>query len=121
VSQLVGPSSAGLEARQPERERVDAFLAALPAGARALLIRGEPGIGKTALWRLALERCAEIGVGVLLTRPAEEDMAFGLGGLVDLFEHAASTSARCWPRRTRSLAGAPCSVRCGGLRRSARS
>jgi DNA-binding CsgD family transcriptional regulator/tetratricopeptide (TPR) repeat protein len=86
VSQLAS-RSARLEAREPERERLEAFLEALPGGARALLIRGEPGIGKTALWRLALERCAETGVRVLLTRPAEEDMAFGLAALVDLFEH----------------------------------
>jgi DNA-binding CsgD family transcriptional regulator len=84
----VAARSAHLEAREVERERLDAFVAALPDGARALLLRGEAGIGKTALWRLALERCGEAGIRVLLTRPAEEDMAFGLAAIVDLFEHA---------------------------------
>ena len=80
--------SVRLEGRESERERIDGFLEALPTGARALLIRGEPGIGKTALLRLALGRCAEAGIGVLLACPAEEEMPFGLAALVDLFEHA---------------------------------
>jgi DNA-binding CsgD family transcriptional regulator len=87
VSRLAS-RSAHLEAREAERERLDAFIDGLPMGARAVLLRGEPGIGKTALWRLAHERCADAGVRVLLTRPAEEDMAYGLAALVDLFEHA---------------------------------
>ena len=87
---MAGPQvgrSVRLEGRESERERIDGFLEALPTGARALLIQGEPGIGKTALLRLALGRCAEAGIGVLLACPAEEEMPFGLAALVDLFEH----------------------------------
>jgi DNA-binding CsgD family transcriptional regulator len=73
--------------REPERARVRAFAAALPQGSRALLIRGDPGIGKTALWRLGLAECERAGFQVLVTRPAEEEMPLGLAGLVDLFEH----------------------------------
>jgi DNA-binding CsgD family transcriptional regulator len=75
-----------LVARDPERARVEAFVAALPHEARALLIRGEPGIGKTAVWRHAVERCTEAGFDVLVTRPAKDEMPLGLTGLVDLFE-----------------------------------
>ncbi len=72
-----------LRGRRAEQERIDVLLDAARNGiSGALIVRGEPGIGKTALWRLAVERCAEAGVGVLLTRPAEEDMAFGLAALV---------------------------------------
>jgi len=77
----------GVVGRESELARVDAFLAALPQGARALVIRGEPGIGKTALWRAALGRCRAASFPVLVTRPAEEEMSLALGGLVDLFEH----------------------------------
>jgi DNA-binding CsgD family transcriptional regulator len=73
--------------REAERARVDAFVAALPHGARALVIRGEPGIGKTTLWRHGLAQCQAAGYRVLLTRPAEEEMSISLVGLVDLFEH----------------------------------
>jgi DNA-binding CsgD family transcriptional regulator len=65
---------------------VTAFVAALPLGARALVIRGEAGIGKTTVWRLAVERCRQAGFEVLVARPAEEEMPLALGALVDLFE-----------------------------------
>ena len=77
----------GVVGREAELARIDAFLATLPQGARALVIRGEAGIGKTALWRAALGRCRAASVPVLVTRPAEEEMSLALGGLVDLFEH----------------------------------
>jgi DNA-binding CsgD family transcriptional regulator len=76
-----------LVGREAERDHLDAFVAAVPHGARALLIRGAPGIGKTSLWRFALERCRQAGFQVLLTRPAEEEMSLPLAGLADLFEH----------------------------------
>jgi DNA-binding CsgD family transcriptional regulator len=80
-----GPPVIGREA---ERARVDAFAEAVPHGVQALVIRGEPGIGKTTLWRHAVEQCRVAGFQVLLTRPAEEEMPMALVGLVDLFEHA---------------------------------
>src|SRR5262245_10494012 len=89
VNLLVGPATGPIRrlvGREPEEQRLRAFLDSLPDGARALLIRGEPGIGKTALWRAGIERCD--GIRVLVTRPAEEEMPLGLGALVDLLEHA---------------------------------
>jgi DNA-binding NarL/FixJ family response regulator len=73
--------------REPERGHVTAFIEAVPHGARALLIRGDPGIGKTALWRWGVNRCEAAGFSVMLTRAAEEEMPLGLTGLIDLFEH----------------------------------
>ena len=80
VSEVVG--------RESERTRIEAFNAAFPNGVRFLTIRGEPGIGKTALWRDAIAGCRAAGFQVLVTRPAEEEKLLALGGLVDLFEHA---------------------------------
>ena len=79
--------SQDLVGREAEQARAETFAAASPDGARALLIRGEPGIGKTTLWRDAVERCETAGCTVLLTRAAEEEMALGFAGLVDLFDH----------------------------------
>lgn len=76
--------------RETERARIEAFNAALPQGVRLLTFRGEPGIGKTALWRDVIARCREAGFQVLVTRPAEEEKLLALGGLIDLFEHAGS-------------------------------
>jgi len=82
-----GGRSARLVSRDPERARVQAFVAALPRDAQALLIRGEPGIGKTAVWRHAVQECTHAGFEVLVTRPAKDEMPLGLAGLVDLLDH----------------------------------
>jgi DNA-binding CsgD family transcriptional regulator/tetratricopeptide (TPR) repeat protein len=75
-----------LVGRDSERDRVDAFIDSVSAGAHAFVVRGEPGIGKTALWRYALRSCRERGYEVLRTRPAEEEMPLPLVGLTDLLE-----------------------------------
>jgi DNA-binding CsgD family transcriptional regulator/tetratricopeptide (TPR) repeat protein len=79
-------STSDVVGRERERARLDAFLRNVPSGARALILRGEPGIGKTALWRLGVERAREAAYGVLRTRPAEEERPLAHGGLVDLLE-----------------------------------
>jgi hypothetical protein len=76
-----------LVGRDVEEGRIAAFLASVPRGVRALVFRGEPGIGKTALWRRALEESRTAGHHVLVARPAEEEMSLALGALLDLFEH----------------------------------
>jgi DNA-binding CsgD family transcriptional regulator len=80
---VAGPELVG---RAAEQDRLYEFAAALADGPRALLVRGEPGIGKTMLWRYGVERCRDAGFTVLVARPAEEDIPVALGGLVDLFE-----------------------------------
>jgi len=75
-----------LVGRDAERARVDAFIDSVSMGAHAFLIRGEPGIGKTALWHYALRGCRDRGYEVLRTRPAEEEMPLPLVALTDLLE-----------------------------------
>ncbi len=72
--------------REAELARIDAFVGAVKSGARMLVISGEPGIGKTTLWRAGVERCRRAGFRVLQARPAEEELPLVLGALVDLFE-----------------------------------
>ena len=72
--------------RDAELARIDAFVGAVESGTRMLVIVGEPGIGKTTLWRAGVERCRRAGFRVLQARPAEEEMPLVLGALVDLFE-----------------------------------
>ncbi len=83
-----GSRATGVVGREAERARLDAFVSELHGGVRALVIRGEAGIGKTALWRVGVERCQHAGFHVLVTRPAEEEMRLPLVGLVDLLEDA---------------------------------
>ena len=50
------------------------------------MIRGDAGIGKTALWRWGVEQHRAAGHRVLVTRPAQEELHGPMTGLLDLFE-----------------------------------
>jgi predicted ATPase len=52
--------------------------------ARALLIEGEPGIGKTTLWHAGVAAAEELGYVVLRCRPAESEFQLAYAGLGDL-------------------------------------
>lgn len=75
-----------LVGRENELLRLDDFVGSLDDGAAGLIISGEAGIGKTALWRAAVERAEAAGVRVLATRCAEAEMPLALGGLADLLD-----------------------------------
>ena len=70
--------------RTEEQARLEAFAAAVADGPCAVLVRGEPGIGKTTLWRHGVERVPRAPAPLLLTRPAEEEMPLPRRALVDL-------------------------------------
>ncbi len=74
--------------RDAERARIDAFAAELQTGPSALIVSGEPGIGKTTLWWYGVDSCRRQGYRVLMTRPAHEEMTIAGVGLTDLFEGA---------------------------------
>lgn len=71
--------------RDAERERVRGFLRAVDVGVRAMVIEGEPGIGKTMLWRDALREAQDAGTRVLRTRAGRDDASLPLVSLMDLF------------------------------------
>ena len=73
-----------LVGRESEMERLRSLLEGLDEGARAVVIRGGPGIGKTALWRRGIESAAEAGARVLVTRCVEGEIPLVLGAIVDL-------------------------------------
>jgi DNA-binding NarL/FixJ family response regulator len=77
-----------LVGREEELARLEGFVRDLSAGATGVVIRGEAGIGKTALWRTAVELAETAGVKVLSTRCAEAEMPLALGGVGDLIETA---------------------------------
>ncbi len=52
----------------------------------AVVLEGEPGIGKSTLWRAALSSAREHGLRVLSARPAEAERGFAYAGLGDLLE-----------------------------------
>ena len=72
--------------REDELQRIHQFVDASTAGCRVLLLEGEPGIGKTMLWRAGVDRARERGLLVLAARPAEREQHLALAGLGDLLE-----------------------------------
>ena len=51
--------------RREELLTLEAFLTDIPAGGQALLLEGDAGIGKTALWQEGLRDARERGIQVL--------------------------------------------------------
>src|SRR5438093_602819 len=62
---------------------IEEFLADT-GGVRALVLEGEPGIGKTTLWRAGVRRGEELGYAVLSCRPALAEAKLSYGALGDL-------------------------------------
>ena len=60
----------------------------LAAGPSALAIEGEAGIGKSALWQLAVGAAREHGLRVLEARPSEAERALSYAALGDLLRPA---------------------------------
>ena len=57
-----------VESRPAEGRMIAGFLASATSEPSALLIEGEPGIGKTTLWLAALEQARDKGFRVLSAR-----------------------------------------------------
>lgn len=75
--------------RLGERDTLARYAAQLGPGCRSLLLLGEPGIGKTTLWRHGVEMCRAAGAHVLVARPDEEDRLRPGQGLLDLLHSGA--------------------------------
>lgn len=80
-----------LVGREQELERVREWVGLLGAGPSALLVRGEPGIGKTSVWTAATTAAREAGALLLVSRPVEAELPLGYAGLGDLFGAVATT------------------------------
>jgi DNA-binding CsgD family transcriptional regulator len=75
---------AELIGRDEELQRVRQFLETVPVGARAFLIAGDAGVGKTSLWQAALGRAESAGLHALVARPTEAETSFAYAALGDL-------------------------------------
>jgi AAA ATPase domain len=75
-----------LVGRGREQARLADFAARLREGPSAVLIRGEPGIGKTMLWREGVDVAQREGARVLVSRCAEAEMPIPLGAVSDLLD-----------------------------------
>ena len=72
--------------REWEQERVDGFLDMIAEGSAALVLEGEPGIGKTTVWRAVVDAARRRSYRVLVCRTSESESALSFLGLGDLLE-----------------------------------
>jgi DNA-binding CsgD family transcriptional regulator len=72
--------------REAELASVDAFIERAQTRWNALVVEGEPGIGKTALWREAIVHAERSGFTVLSCRPAQAEVKLSFAALADLLE-----------------------------------
>ena len=79
----------GMIRRERELEAAAGFLHELRAGLAVLVFAGEPGIGKTTVWRDAVHRARAASIAVLCARPAEAEAGLAFAGLADLLEPVA--------------------------------
>ena len=81
--------NASVIGRDEELAVARALLAGLQEGPRALIIEGEAGIGKTAVWRAALEEAASHGCRVLRCVAEEAEARLSFVCVTDLVGEAA--------------------------------
>src|SRR4051812_19254553 len=74
--------------RREELLAFDRFLEAVPAGEQALLLEGDAGIGKTALWQEGNRLARERGFRVLTSRSAHSETQIAFATVGDVFAPA---------------------------------
>src|SRR5436190_21758678 len=90
--------------RREELLAFDGFLEALPAGGQALLLEGDAGIGKTALWQERNRLARARGFRVLTSRSAHSETQIAFATVGDLFGSGVEdTLAQLTPVQRRAL------------------
>lgn len=79
----------GLVARDAELEMIAEVLDREPTPVRALVLEGEPGVGKTSLWEQGLSGGRERGMRVLVARASASETGLPFAGLIDLLDEVA--------------------------------
>jgi DNA-binding CsgD family transcriptional regulator len=79
-------NSRRLVGREAELAKLDTFLAAEVRTARALVLAGGPGVGKTSLWETGITSAQRSGILVLTARPSEAEIQLSFAALSDLLE-----------------------------------
>jgi len=74
--------------RDREIAAVDEFLTATRDGFAAVILEGDAGIGKTAVWLEGVNAARDLGYRVLSARPAQSEATFSFAALGDLAEEA---------------------------------
>jgi DNA-binding CsgD family transcriptional regulator len=99
-----GVTAVEIIGRREELLALDEFLEAVPAGGHALLLEGDAGIGKTALWQEGIRLARERSFRSLTSRSAHSETQIAFATVGDLFEPAvAETLPQLTPFHRRAL------------------
>jgi hypothetical protein len=85
--------------RGAELRQVAALLADEAPVARALVLTGDAGVGKTTIWEEGVRLAGERGLRVLVARPAEREAAMPFAALGDLLGPVVDAAALPRPQR----------------------
>jgi DNA-binding CsgD family transcriptional regulator len=80
------PTPGGLVARDAELDAIRRLLVTTGDSVRALVLEGDPGIGKTSLWEQGIALARAGGLRVLVVRASECDTGLPFAGLIDLLD-----------------------------------
>ena len=72
--------------RDTEVAALHDFVQRVADGATAFVLEGEAGMGKTTLWRAAVEHAEGLGLTVLQAQPVESEMTLSYAGIGDLLD-----------------------------------
>src|SRR5919206_2208889 len=75
---------AAIVGRQEALTAIDRFLGEARERYVALVVEGEPGIGKTVVWREGVRRGGESGVRVISAQPTQAEAKLGYAALADV-------------------------------------
>src|SRR6188472_3497216 len=93
--------------RDGELASIHSFIDDAGPAPSALVLDGEPGIGKSALWLAGVEHAEAQALRLLASRPAEPERSLAYVGIGDLFEPVLDdVLPRLSPPRRRALEGA---------------
>ncbi len=78
--------SARVVSREPQASAIADFLKSVVAAPAALVIEGEPGIGKTTLWFETIDRARSDGFRVMAARPVAAESVLAYTSLADMLD-----------------------------------
>ena len=101
----VEPEVLGVVGR--ERELATVKELAHATDARAVVLVGGPGIGKTTLWEAGVTAARQAGLRVLSARPSDAEASLAFAGLIDLFDGVETDELAALPAPQRQALEVP--------------
>lgn len=97
IAAMPAPFDQRFVGREAELALLETFLERGVSGPQVLLIEGDPGMGKTELWRAGLEAASRRSWRVLAARPTDAEAMLGYAGLGDLLDEAVDDALAVLP------------------------